>query len=79
MINEIEALFGLLIGIILNYFYIYRRSKVIGGFSLIFISLMSLVIFGGTDYEGIAWVIIGLSLIATVLEFAHAKMGATTS
>lgn len=79
MINELEALLGVLIIIIMIYFFLWRRSKIVGSFTLLFASLSLLIPFGGTDYEMIAWIGIGVCLVTVVAEFAFGKMGKTES
>lgn len=79
VINEIEALLGILIVIIIIYFFLWRRSKLVGSLALLLSSFALLVPFGGTDYELIAWIGIGASLTGLIAEFAFAKAGATQS
>lgn len=79
MINEIEALLGVLILIIIIYFFIWQRSKIIGGMGLLFAGLSTIPIFGGTDFELISWSIIFACLVAIILGIAHQQLAKVTS
>ena len=79
MVNEYEAILGIFLIMGLIYFFIWRRSKIIGGIALIMSNLALLVPYGGTDYEMIAWIAVMCSMTATVVEFGYAKMGHTRS
>lgn len=79
MINEIEALLGILIVVIIIYFFIWSKSKIIGSIALILTSLSLLVPFEGTNYEMIAWMAIMASFTSAVIQIAIQKTGKTTS
>lgn len=79
MISEMDALIGMFLVIVIIYFFIMKRSKIIGALALLLTSLSSLIIYGGTDHEMIAWFMIITCFTVAVLEFAFGKMGETKS
>lgn len=74
MIGDMEALMGFLLILIIIYFFLWRRSKIIGAGTLFITSFVLLIPFGGGDYEMVAWIAIFSSLIVVVAEFAYAKL-----
>lgn len=79
MINEIEALVGIAILILLNYLYIYQKSRIIGSFVLLFCVLMMIPIFNQTNYEGITIMGFGMAFTAIIINFASKRLGKSQS